>query len=800
MIVGCQGTYGERIEQTVEGVKRLRPYVDRMVVIVDESVTEEQRQRLRDAGCEVYFEPWQDSMVKMRNAYLKRCQHGDWVIVSDPDELFCEEFCKDVRELTKRAEERGIGLLLINSHDITKKLDGTVSETVSDFFKNLCMPGESFVYANPVPKRISDITVGDYVLGMDGYCKVLETFKRPYRGRIIKIKPRFLPEFSVTPEHPVLALKYRKHWNARNLRAINMTERMRRFRYEKAFYRAEDLSRGDLLVFPRFRITRPIRKIDLRKYSGEQVYIRNTTIRHWHDPLSRELPRYIPINKDSMFIFGLYVAEGWTNKNSIRFGLNLKEEDTVRKVRELMEKIFKVNTQVSIPRENRDEIVIIFSSNTHVNFFNEEFGNGAGNKKIPKWILEAPRHLLEAFLNGYMLGDGTNNSTQGRTVSKTLVWQLCLAYSKLGLLPSIFELENTGYGEGNKIYQFTINYKPRKNSYWLRDDEFLVPITKITSYEYEGNVYNLETASNTYLAPAILHNCFKYEGGVHYEGVGEVKEVHEMLVLPPGTRQAALPRKYYYEHVKGEHEVWERAARNVFIAGGGNNVGTRNKSWRPLREICDDLGLTNWPKAREYFRRGNIDSRLKKWLWDNRYEGFDYQHEMMEFGRWYFEYLHPEEAEGWKPVTELTPGSPAEVMRFVEQTYLDVLGRHADQKGKEAYTRAILADQLRREDLPAVLRQSPEYQERFQEEARGEERVRMPVPVNVDIRISEDLFERALMRSKVYWERIKPRLDLAKFIESQVRNKDKLYEWFYSNRADLSLKQLLRKIEGLMAD
>lgn len=379
--------------QTKECVKRIRPYVDRAVIIVDEFVSEDSKEWLRSQGCEVYLYPWEDSMVKMRNHYLEKLSpFGDWCVVSDPDEWFCEEFCKDVRKLIEEAETKGVGLLLINSHDVTVQPDGTKSETISDFFKNL---------------------------------------------------------------------------------------------------------------------------------------------------------------------------------------------------------------------------------------------------------------------------------------------------------------------------------------------------------------------------------IFSYEEGIRYEGVGEVKEVHETLRLPPGTKQATLPRKYYYEHVKYWHEIWERAARNVFIAGGGNNVGERNPSWRPLRQICDSLGLDLWPKAREYFRKGNIDPRLKKWLWDNRYEGWDFEHEEMEFGRWYFEYLHPEEAEGWKPVFELKPGSPQEVMRYVEEQYLSILGRHADDPGKKFYTKAILEGTIKREQLPAILKGSLEFQERFGK-LPAEEKVRIPVPVDVDVRITEGLFEKALLKSQTYWQKIKPKLDFAK--------------------------------------
>ena len=435
MIVGCVGLYGERVDQAVECIKRLRPHVDRYVVIVDESVTEEQKQRLRDLGCEVYFHPWEDSMVKMRNQYLEKCQTDDWVVVHDPDEWFCEKFCEDVREICEKAEKDDMALLLINSHDTTIKEDGNKDESISDFFKNL---------------------------------------------------------------------------------------------------------------------------------------------------------------------------------------------------------------------------------------------------------------------------------------------------------------------------------------------------------------------------------IFQKKEGTRYEGVGEIKEVHETLIIPGLTKAMRLPKeKYWYEHTKYWHEVWERAARNVFMAGGGNNSGTRNPSWRPLRDICDELGLDAWPEAREYFRKGDIDPRLKEWIWDNRFEGFDFDHEEMEFGRWYFEYLHPEErafpnGRVWEAVTEIPEDSPAGVMKYVEQTYTEILGRHADQAGKEAYTRAIMAGQIRREDLHEIIKQSPEYRQKVVElpSAQGE-RIRIPVPVNVDIQITEDIFLEALKRSNVYWEQIKPKLDVGTFLEGTLGEEEwkSFQRWFYEKEP--TLKQFVKKLREI---
>lgn len=138
-IVFCQGTYEERMDETKKCIEQVQPskYVDRAVIIVDETVTEESKNWLKEHNCDVYVVPWNDNMPEMRNAYLSKLAYGDFVCVSDPDELYGETLCKNLRAIIAEAEEKGYGLLLVASHDITERLDGMVDTSVPGFHKNL---------------------------------------------------------------------------------------------------------------------------------------------------------------------------------------------------------------------------------------------------------------------------------------------------------------------------------------------------------------------------------------------------------------------------------------------------------------------------------------------------------------------------------------------------------------------------------------------------------------------------------------------------------------------------------------
>ena len=67
--------------------------------------------------------------------------------------------------------------------------------------------------------------------------------------------------------------------------------------------------------------------------------------------------------------------------------------------------------------------------------------------------------------------------------------------------------------------------------------------------------------------------------------------------------------------------------------------------------------------------------------------------------------------------------------------------------------------------------------------------------VEVNIEVNDELFVNALRKSRFYWETVKPRLDLAAFLEKYMENPREFYRWFYSTRVEeLTLKDILGKL------
>lgn len=139
---------------------------------------------------------------------------------------------------------------------------------------------------------------------------------------------------------------------------------------------------------------------------------------------------------------------------------------------------------------------------------------------------------------------------------------------------------------------------------------------------------------------------FRWHRGLRYthDGEGAVHERLEGIGLVYQTGKHPEFPALFYEHRKQENVIWPRGARNLFIGGGGPNMGSKNPRWVELRAIADRLGLRTWRDFHAYLLAGNIDSALRGWIIRHRNEnGYDGASEHREVYKTYFRLYHPEE-------------------------------------------------------------------------------------------------------------------------------------------------------------
>jgi len=161
------------------------------------------------------------------------------------------------------------------------------------------------------------------------------------------------------------------------------------------------------------------------------------------------------------------------------------------------------------------------------------------------------------------------------------------------------------------------------------------------------NMLGFESNSITMKGPKIVHHghdkywkslLFKWNEGIHYVG-----NPHETLIINGGHRVKNLPYRYY--HIKQEGATWHRGCRNAFIGGGGDNVGERQKFWRPFLELVKSkTGIETWNEFDKYMIIGNIDEDIKKSFLEFKNEtGYAGASEWREFYKTYYRCYHPEE-------------------------------------------------------------------------------------------------------------------------------------------------------------
>jgi glycosyltransferase involved in cell wall biosynthesis len=136
-ITYCMMTWN-RLYDTMRAIERVKPYVDR-VVVVDGGSTDDTILTLRNyEGVELYLHPWEDVFSKQRTNYLNRAgENGgtDWVLVSDPDELFSVEALENMR---KEIDNCGpYNMLAFESNSVSMKGPIVVNHTHDKYWKPL---------------------------------------------------------------------------------------------------------------------------------------------------------------------------------------------------------------------------------------------------------------------------------------------------------------------------------------------------------------------------------------------------------------------------------------------------------------------------------------------------------------------------------------------------------------------------------------------------------------------------------------------------------------------------------------
>jgi len=142
MLIYCQCTFGEREKQTEFCFERVEPYVDRCIIIHDGTLSNKFIKWASNKGIEMHEYPWTDNFSEYRNHYFELAEIGDWVLFSDPDEIFDWITCKELKNFIEQCESIGADSVQFNAVDIMVKSLDKVNVSVdvnraTDWYKTL---------------------------------------------------------------------------------------------------------------------------------------------------------------------------------------------------------------------------------------------------------------------------------------------------------------------------------------------------------------------------------------------------------------------------------------------------------------------------------------------------------------------------------------------------------------------------------------------------------------------------------------------------------------------------------------
>ena len=629
-IIYCQATFSQDYEDTQKCVERVSPYVDNTIIAEPGDLTEKQKEWLKQKGCIVKTFTFNDSLPAMRNEYLEEAKKIDpyaWIIVSDPDELISEKTCIDLRRIVGMAEAEGHNMIGINAHDIwidADQMDEGIKQKEapykqSDFWKYLIF-------------KIAP----DFRYEGVGHAKnVHETWFAPslYRSAIHLTKEYYY-------EHRKSLMKIYRN-AARNM-----------------FIGGSGDNLGDLN--PTFVELHEITKelgVDTWALFELTMRLGNT-----YTPLIEFLVKH---RSDSKFswesevreMFKWYFmmhpeenTEGWVSEYTAPLpGSREDIENFVTSVYfevlgrcpDEMGKLHYTQAIVNGELKKEDLPAIFVSSDEYKTKFISHLKDGValcimGYHDAMSMILESIEVCGEYVKEIHVQGD---NFTEEDI--KTLNDWLAIVH---------IEKWNDEFSDyKNKA----ISFAKTKWVLILDHDEIPTPelaehLAELTEKSEKGNAYNLVAFDS-------INLTVDATGTVIAESRGTGKALLHLNIRDPyyGNPHIWLKPNYYpwiekkvnyaYLHVKQEGVDVQRAIRNVFLGGGGDNFKTKNPMWPELRQITDRLGITTYKEFLEYLAHGYADPELKAWM-NKAYEFPWHDDEMRSFKRYYYK-IHPEEVQ-----------------------------------------------------------------------------------------------------------------------------------------------------------
>jgi intein/homing endonuclease len=399
-----------------------------------------------------------------------------------------------------------------------------------------CFTGDALVSVKDNQyKRIDEIELGDLVLTDGGkYHPVEKIFVRD-TDHLLSIKSRMRGDaLKTTPEHVFFTIKSEDF----DKKVPVLSE-----------YRADQLKVGDWLVLPKhqdatdYLVVKPD-WTQYRKYDGSNPLL--------------NLPEEIPLNEDTLWMFGLYCAEGYgVTSRQVTFSLHLDELSYAQELERIFKLYFPKLTIIHKELPDVHTRLVQINNSALARWFADEFGHGCANKTFPSWITSLPAEKKLAAVHGVWDGDGHvayGKDHEGSApinsigmTARNLVYQCQYILWENHIYASMSVVRKK-----NKKPAYTVEWiMPEDRTYAPRefiefDDYWASKITSITHVDVQPTkVYDLRIQDNHsfIVNHTLVHNCLgeaylwdeDWVWTYSTYGGGDGGLINKIVNMPPGT-------------------------------------------------------------------------------------------------------------------------------------------------------------------------------------------------------------------------------------------------------------------------
>lgn len=413
-------------------------------------------------------------------------------------------------------------------------------EALSEDFA-MCFPKGTWVAGNVI-KPIEKVKIGDRIVNHVGAVrKVLDWSTRLYSGRLITITGAFVRNIRVTEGHKFyirttvktgrsVALLPNSMFGSRTV-AMQVDVRTKK----TLWLEARDIRKGDWLYVPKPRFSKKpaIKTFNLGHYISLKKLVKFPDGRLGYKKTRKDAFRIHPtvkVTPELCRLIGYYIAEGSAPgkskmgpRHTVEFSFGETELDSyVADCRNLIKSLFGIDSLLTIGGGGAKVTV---SSKILGRLFSALGGNGAYNKKLPRFWNRLNRECLTELIKGYWRGDGYFGTKQFSmcTMSEQLARDIQAALLKLEVLcgvrqgpehqPIYTMCVPLGLSERfSKIVDYDCGViEPRKQNRYYRETKthFLVQVGQVKSERWTGQVFNLKVAgAESYTANSVaVHNC-----------------------------------------------------------------------------------------------------------------------------------------------------------------------------------------------------------------------------------------------------------------------------------------------------